>query len=588
MGTGYLKLEVRTGDDALPVSGANIVIKDSSGKIITELKTDGSGNTEAVPLHAPDKENTLKPDHPGPYYLTYDVEVSHENFITNEIHGVQIFDTVSSTLPVNMLPVPKTFEKSHLVHSIIIPEHGLLSREVRNQEGSLIAPIVLKDVAIPDYITVHLGSPNSAARNVRVKFIDYIKNVGSSEIYPTWPQASLESNIYSQITFSLNRVYTEWYRSRGYDFDITNSTSFDQFFVEGRDIYDSISIIVDKIFNVYVRRQGRKEPFFTQFCNGTTSTCSGLSQWGTVSLANQGMTPIQILKFYYPKDIELVETNNIISITVSYPGAPLREGSKGPDVQEMQRYLNRIRANYPLIPVISNPNGEFGSDTASTVKTFQGIFDLTQDGVIGKETWYKISYVYVSVTKLAELDSEGEWIGIQDSPPSVVLREGSKGTYVAQLQFILNYISAFYPYISPVIQDATFRATTKTAVIQFQKAFNLTPDGVVGPATWNMLYKVYKGIDVVVPPQPPTSPPYPGTLLRVGSRGNNVLLMQQYLNVISKVYPSIPKLSEDGIFGNATQRAVIAFQRQFSLSADGIIGPITWNHIVAEYNKINP
>jgi peptidoglycan hydrolase-like protein with peptidoglycan-binding domain len=362
--------------------------------------------------------------------------------------------------------------------------------------------------------------------------------------------------------------------------------------VDGRNIYDSISVIVDRIFNLYVQRQGRKEPFFTQFCNGTTSTCAGLSQWGTVSLANQGMTPIQILKYYYPSDIEIVETKNTISVNESYPGVPLREGSQGHNVQTMQRYLNRIRANYPLIPLISNPNGVFGNDTTHAVKVFQEIFNLTQNGIIDKETWYKISYIYVSVTKLAELDSEGEWIGIGETPPKVVLREGSQGADVAQLQFILNFISEFYPSVPPVIQDAVFRATTKTSVIGFQKTFNLTPDGVVGPTTWDMLYKVYKGINnnVEIPPgpvQPPvTTPPYPGTPLRKGSKGNDVLLMQQYLNVISNVYTTIPKLKADGIFGSATESAVIAFQKQFGLTVDGIIGPVTWNRIVAEYIKI--
>ncbi|MDM5186848.1 peptidoglycan-binding protein [Bacillus sp. DX4.1] len=602
MGLGYLKIEARTGDGALPVRGANVVIKDSSGKIIYQLKTDESGNTEAVALYAPDKAQTLRHNNPGPYYSIYDVEIRHEKFISNVIRGVQIFDTVTSTLPVNMSPVPKTFEKSKLVKEVNIPSHGLLTQVNRKQQGPLVQLKVLRDVAIPDYITVHLAHPDSGARNVRVKFIDYIKNVASSEIYPTWPQASLEANIYAQITFALNRVYTEWYRSRGYDFDISNSTSVDQAFVDGRDIFENISSIVDGIFNEFVRRKGRKEPFFTQFCNGTTSTCpGGLSQWGTVPLAEQGMSSVQILKYYYPDDIEVVETNNTISVTESYPGTPLREGSQGYPVQSMQRYLNRIRANYPLILQISNPNGVFGGDTTEAVKTFQSIFALPQDGVIGKDTWYKISYLYIVVKKLGELESEGEWIDIGETPPSVVLREGSKGSNVAQLQFILSTISEFYPSVPSVIRDGTFGATTKTSVIEFQKTFNLTPDGAVGPATWDMLYKVYKGINhnVVIPKplpgtvpppepvQPPeTTPPYPGMLLRIGSRGDNVLLMQQYLNAISNVYTTIPKLIADGIFGNGTQSAVITFQNQFGLTPDGIIGPSTWNSIVAEYKKI--
>ena len=311
------------------------------------------------------------------------------------------------------------------------------------------------------------------------------------------------------------------------------------------------------------------------------------------------MNPFQILDHYYPDDIEVVETNNTISVAESYPGAALKEGSQGPSVETMQRYLNRIRVNYPLIPQIANPNGMFGSETTEAVKTFQSIFGLTPDGVIGKETWYKISYLYVAVKKLGELESEGEWIDIGEVPPTVVLIEGSKGAPVAQLQFILNTISRFYPTVPSVIRDAMFRATTKKAVIEFQKTFNLPPDGVVGRATWDMLYKAYKGIEgnveipkplpgTVPPTEPPpeTGPPYPGMLLRVGSKGESVLLMQQYLNDISKVYPAIPKLAADGIFGKRTTKAVIAFQKQFGLSADGIIGPATWKRIVTEHNKI--
>ncbi|SMQ64578.1 Peptidoglycan-binding (PGRP) domain of peptidoglycan hydrolases-containing protein [Bacillus sp. OV166] len=607
MGVGYLKIEMRTGGGALPVSGANIIIRDSSGKILNQLKADESGNTVAVPLNTPDKASTLRTNNPGPYYSTYDVEIRHDRFISNIIRGVQVFDTVTSTLPVSMAPVLRTFEQSNLEREVNIPSHGLLTQVGRKQQGPKVQPQVLHDVAIPEYITVHLAHPDSWARNVRVKFIDYIKNVASSEIYPTWPQASLEANIYAQITFALNRVYTEWYRSRGYDFDISNSTSVDQAFVDGGEIFENISVIVDKIFNQYVRRQGHKEPFFTMFCNGTTSTCpGGLSQWGTVDLAEQGMNPFQILDHYYPDDIEIVETNNTISVVESYPGVALREGSQSPSVEIMQRYLNRIRVNYPLIPQIANPNGMFGSDTTEAVKTFQSIFGLTPDGVIGKETWYKISYLYVAVKKLGELESEGEWIDIGEVPPTVVLIEGSKGAPVAQLQFILNTISWFYPTVPSVIRDAMFRATTKKAVIEFQKTFNLPADGVVGRANWDMLYKVYKGIEnnVVIPkplpgtvppteppppvePPPETGPPYPGMLLRVGSRGESVLIMQQYLNVVSKVYPAIPKLAADGIFGRRTKSAVIAFQKQFGLFADGIIGPATWKRIVAEYNKIS-
>jgi peptidoglycan hydrolase-like protein with peptidoglycan-binding domain len=340
--------------------------------------------------------------------------------------------------------------------------------------GSIIAPFVLNEVVIPDFITVHLGTPDQNARNVRVRFTDYLKNVASSEIYSTWPIAALIANVHVITTFALSRVYTEWYKSRGYSFDITNSTAYDQAFFENRNIFDNISGIVDNVFNQYVRRAGRKEPFFTSFCNGTTSTCNGLSQWGTVGLANQGMTPLQILRYYYPNDVEIVETSNIMSIPESYPGTTLKEGSSNDAVKKMQGYLNRIRANYPLIPSISNANGTFGLDTTKAVKTFQQIFGLTQDGVVGKNTWYKIVQIYVAITKLAALDSEGERIGIGLNPPTSVLKVGSKGADVVELQFLLNFIAQFFPSVLPVVQDGTFRETTRESVIGFQRQFELT------------------------------------------------------------------------------------------------------------------
>ncbi len=231
---------------------------------------------------------------------------------------------------------------------------------------------------IPENIVVHLGRPNQDAQNVTVPFPEYIKNVASSEIYPTWPENAIRANIYAIITFALNRIYTEWYRSRGYDFDITNSTQYDQAFQYGRDIFENISEIVDEIFNNYVRKQGSVAPYFTQFCNGTTVTCDGLSQWGTVELANQGLTPLEILQYYYGDDIEIVQNAPIRSGIESYPGTPLEVGDAGNEIKTIQVQLNRISNNYPAIPKINPSNGIFGEQTAAAVRTFQGIFNLPQ------------------------------------------------------------------------------------------------------------------------------------------------------------------------------------------------------------------
>lgn len=290
------------------------------------------------------------------------------------------------------------------------------------------------------------------------------------------------------------------YRSRGYDFDITNSTAYDQYFVYGRPIYESISRITDRIFNEYVRRQGQNAPYFTSFCNGTTTTCQGLSQWGSVTLAERGLTPIQILRSYYPDDIEIAETNIITGVLSSYPGTPLKTGSTGLNVQTIQTYLNRIRRNYPAIPAITDETGTFGSSTQNAVTKFQSIFGLTSDGIVGKSTWNKLSSLYASVTRLAELDSEGETLGIGTVPPSSVLRQGSRGPDVIILQYLLNVISEYYPGIPAPAQDGIFGSGTRQSVIDFQETMQLTPDGTVGPRTWQALYNVYQGIDQIIPP----------------------------------------------------------------------------------------
>lgn len=395
MGVGRLRIETHTGEDSLPVPNANVLIKDTDGNVLYTLTTDESGNTQYVDLYAPDKVHTTNPNDPGPHYATYDVEISYpDKYVADRVHSVQIYDGVSSTETVNLLPRPSG-ENNYVTDTWIPPnaietgeQSGRPDAEVERIAGTMERPTpkILPEVVIPEYITVHLGTPSqTGARNVRVKFTDYIKNVASSEIYPTWPTASLYANIYAIISLALNRIYTEWYRGKGYDFDITNSTAYDQAFVENRNIFDNISNIVDNIFNEYIRRQGRREPFYAEYCSGTTATCPGMSQWGTVSLANQGLDPLQILKNYYPDDIQIVETNNIVNNPSSYPGYSLREGMTSEEIRRMQNFLNRIRANYPAIPVISNPNGYFGPDTTAAVKAFQKAFGMPQDGVVRKE-----------------------------------------------------------------------------------------------------------------------------------------------------------------------------------------------------------
>lgn len=504
MAIGYLTIQARTAHDALPIKGAQIRITDSNGNLIYELRTDESGDTPVIPLETISKNFSQTPYYEETPYTSYNVLAQAGGFNSLFVSDIPIFDEEKAVLPLSFIPMSDN-QRNPNVMEISVGKPAASLPLPRRQEGPSSSPYVLRQVVIPNPITVHLGSPSSSASNVQVSFPDYVKNVASSEIYPTWPSAALTANIYAIITFALNRIYTEWYRNRGYNFDITNSTAYDQYFVYGRPIYDSISRIVDAIFNQYVRRQGQNAPYFTSFCNGSTVTCQGMSQWGTVSLANQGLSPIEILRSYYPKDIEIAETNTITNVLASYPGAPLRTGSTGLNVETIQTYLNRIRRNYPAIPVITDPAGTFGESTHSAVTKFQSIFNLAADGIVGKATWYKISSLYTAVTRLAELDSEGNSFGIGTVPPDSLLRQGSRGQDVITLQYLLNVIGEYYPNIPPLSQDGIFGSGTRQAVIAFQQSKNLAADGIVGPRTWNALYETYRGINQNVPSPGPDS-----------------------------------------------------------------------------------
>lgn len=340
---------------------------------------------------------------------------------------------------------------------------------------------------IPKTITVHMGPPNQWAENVTVSFPDYVKNVASSEIYPTWEPAAIRANVLAIISFALNRVYTEFYPSRGYDFQITATTAYDQKFIRGRDIFQNISQVVDEIFNDYIRRVGFIEPLSAKFCNGTTSTCDGLSQWGSQHMAQEGADSMEILTHYYGSNIELVLDAPIRDLTLSYPGAPLRRGSVGEDVLIVQAMLNRIGRNYPAIPKISPASGVFDEATERSVKVFQRTFNLTPDGIVGKATWYKMVYLYVGVLQLAELVSEGQTIDRVDFQYSGILREGDRGEHVEALQYMLALLAEFDNALLPIQVDSIFGPRTTQAVLQYQTLVGLTPDGIVGKDTWRSL-----------------------------------------------------------------------------------------------------
>jgi len=555
MAIGKLNVHVTTASEMYPIQDAKVVIKDKGGRILFEQTTDADGMTGYVDLYAPDPQLTYKPETAETSFSTYNICITASGFHAVEVHDVEILGGLNTTLPVSMHPVidgrrkvgeflggPATViipcrkerlvQTDHLSDTPNVGQLGDVTENVgENYDDIYIPPpavllplqsgrvgsntqIPLRRVFVPTYITVHLGVPtNTAARNVRVPFVEYIANVASSEIFATWPDASLRSNIHAIITFALNRLYTEWYRSRGFNFDITNTTQFDQMFVPGRNIFQNLMQISAQELARYVRRIGFANPLFTTYrANACGTSC--LSQWGTVDLANRGFTPLQIIRNFYGQDTEIATTPLVQDIRTTYPGTAMRLGSPlSAAIRQMQVYLNRIRQNFPLIPLITNPNGTFGPDTDAAVRQFQRINNLGVDGVVGPATWNRITQQWVAVTRLADLNSEGVRVGIGPNPPNVVLRNGSTGENVRQLQWLLNYIGQYYEYVpNNLTVDGRFGPMTQNSVREFQRNFGLNPDGVVGPATWNRLYDVFRSIQGSSPnPAPITPTPIPPT-----------------------------------------------------------------------------
>ncbi len=584
MSTGRIVVELSSNGKAQPINNALVVISDSTtNRVVARLTvTDSdSGKTESISVDAPDVSLSLTQETRVLPYSIYNVTVTSLGYYDYTVRGVQVFADRVSIVEADMLPLPVGTASG--VSVIDIPTHSLFSPIAPIERNQVYdnSPTVLSRVVIPEYVTVHLGTPNQSARNVTVSFPDYIKNVCCSEIYSTWPTEAIKANIYAQISLVLNRIYTEWYRSRGYAFDITNSTAYDQYFVYGRNIEQNISDLVDGMFTMYVRKVGTLNPYYTEYCDGSSVWCPGMKQWGTVQLANNGYSALQILRYYYGSDIEIVSAEVVEGVPASYPGTPLRVGSSGTAVSTIQRQLSRIAQNYPAIGSVP-ADGVFGQTTENAVKRFQSIFNLSADGVVGSATWYKISYIYVAVKKLAELSSEGESYAGEGVYPGSPLRLGSTGDNVSSLQYYINVIANAVSFVSPLTVDGLFGSATESSVRQIQSLYNLTVDGIVGQVTWNTIYNLYKAI--IDNAQITVGTDYPGTPLTVGSRGESVRLMQSFLASIAEVFPNIPAPAADGVFGPDTQRSVRAFQTVFGLTADGVIGEMTWNRIVEVFS----
>ena len=587
MPNGTLRVYASVADQAAPLAGVRLAVQGESGTVLARLETDAAGAAGPLSLEAPDARYSLEEDNRTVRpYAVYRLIAEADGWQGQILDGVQVFAGQETVARLSFLPaapadaptLADTRTEEQHVEITTIPPHVLFAGGGGSGPTPEESPDsrVLNEVVIPKKITVHLGKPSANVSNVTVGFQEYIANVASSEIYPTWPEQAIRANILAQISLALNRIWTEWYPSRGYAFNITGSPGYDQAYVAGRTVFAVMERITAELFNTYVRRSGDQEPYYTEYCDGKLVTCPGMKQWGTVDRANEGKSALEILRYYYGSRVQLVTSNNIAAIPSSWPGVTLKRGSTGTSVRILQRQLSRIAKDYPSFgkPEVT---GTFDAATEQCVKNFQKQFSLTADGLVGKATWYKVSYIYVSVKDLAELTSEGETAtGTESSGswPGVVLRRGSGGSEVEQVQFWLSELAQFNSALPDLTVDGSFGAATEKAVKIFQQEQGLTADGVVGQSTWNALYAAWVSMQSDL-----GGTAWPGVVLRRGDTGMDVRLVQYWLRLAAENYAALSSISVDGNFGAATQRAVTGFQTLFGLTADGLVGRATWNKL---------
>ena len=411
MAQGYLQVDVVSDANSFPVQDADIVIArtEEPDEIIEETRTNSSGQTENLPLDAPPVELSLSPEETERPYAEYTIRITAPGFEPFVVSVTEVLADVTAIQGIRLRPLSNA-SAGEQIETVTIPDHTLYGDYLPKIAESEIKPvvetgeIVLSRVVVPQTVVVHDGVPtNTSAANYYVPYRDYIKNVASSEIYATWPRSAIVANVLAIMSFTLNRVYTEWYRNQGYDFTITSSTAYDHKWIYGRNIFESISVVVDDIFDNYLSRPGVKQPILTQYCDGRKVRCPGwMTQWGSCELGEAGYSPIEILRNFYGDDMYINTAEQISGIPASWPGYDLKIGATGDKVRQLQEQLDAISSVYTAIPDIS-PDGIYGPATAEAVRKFQSIFGLPQTGVVDFATWYKISHIYVGITRIAEL-----------------------------------------------------------------------------------------------------------------------------------------------------------------------------------------
>lgn len=404
---GQLQVNVTSTLGLIPIQDATVTISYTGVPDVTveRLRTDSSGQTEVIELPAPPLEYSMEPEQPVQPYSEYNIQVDAPGYESVLISGTEILPDVTALQPVQMAPLQTAATEEEV---LVIPDHTLYGEYPPKIPEDEIKPIdesgeiVLSRVVIPEYVVVHDGVPDdSGAPNYYIRYRDYIKNVASSEIYATWPENAIYANVLAIMSFTLNRVYTEWYRNKGYNFTITSSTAYDQKWIHGRNVYSNIGRIVDSIFNNYLSRPGVRQPIFTSYCDGQRVTCKGLSQWGSMYLGEEGYSPIEIIRYYYGSDMYINSAVSVAGVPSSWPGYNLTIGSAGDKVRQIQQQLNRIAQNYPAIPRVA-ADGIFGPATQQAVREFQRIFNLPPNGIVDFPTWYSISNIYVGVSRISE------------------------------------------------------------------------------------------------------------------------------------------------------------------------------------------
>ena len=580
MGTFRVRAVRSSGNT--PACGA-LVQAAASGRQTASCFTDTEGEAR-LELPSGSYAASRRPDSAAEPYKRYDVRISMPGYIPVVIRGVQIFPGVTTVQ--NCVLVRTADDPRHRVYVTEIPRHNLDTRRgerIPGAEGpareSAIYPSA-REVVIPQNITVHLGAPDSNAQNVTVPYTEYLKSVAASEIYPTWPESALRANLLAQSTLALNRIYTEWYRSQGYDFDITSSPAYDQAYIHNRSTFETTDRLIDETFTEYIARATSLAPIFSRYCDGYISQCAGLSQWGSVELAENYYTPLDILRHYYGDDVYTKFARVVEEIPGSFPGR-LDVGSESESVARLQYRLNRIAIDYPAIPFIERANGEYDTQTALAVKAFQRIFGLPATGVTDETTWYRVIYIYTAVKKLAETESENFTV-VNEGFPGRELTVGMRGLDVLRMEIYLRQLSAYFgaDTIPAVEVNGVYDENTRAAVSAFQRFYGMDVTGIVDETTWNAVVSVYYD---VVDELSPEALPYPGSPVRAGDTGEEVKYVQNALNTVRKQVKEIPPLDVDGMFGPATENAVRAFQKYFGLNVDGVVGPVTWARLGSEY-----